>query len=203
MATLRIGLSIVIQSGGLSNRMGRDKGLVAFRGRSLTERLVERLSSIADEILITTNNPVGYHFLGIPLVGDLLPGTGALGGLYTALSAARHPAVAVVACDMPFASPDLLKYQHNLLMALGADLVVPRSEHGREPFHAVYRRQVCLPHIQAVLQSDQRRVDSWFEQVKVRYLESSEIKQFDPQGLAFLNVNTLEELKEAEKINVD
>jgi molybdopterin-guanine dinucleotide biosynthesis protein A len=203
MATLRIGLSIVIQSGGLSDRMGRDKGLVAFRGRSLTERLVERLSPIADEILITTNNPAGYHFLGIPLVGDLLPGTGALGGLYTALSAARHPAVAVVACDMPFASPDLLKYQHNLLMALGADLVVPRSEHGLEPFHAVYRRQACLPHIQAALQAGQRRVDAWFGQVKVRYMDSAEIHRLDSQELAFLNVNTLEELKAAEKISLD
>lgn len=200
MSTLLIGLSLVIQAGGLSQRMGHDKGLVGFRGQSLVQRQIERLSHIADEVLVTTNNAEQYHFLGVPLAGDLMPGTGALGGLYTALSAARHPAAAVVACDMPFANPDLIKYQYHLLLATGADLVIPRTSHGLEPFHAVYRRAVCLPHVRAILQSGQRRVDAWFGQVKVRYVEENEILRHDPKNLAFLNVNTLEELHAAEQI---
>lgn len=203
MNTLLIGLSLVIQAGGVSKRMGHDKGLVGFRGQSLVQRLIERLSPIADEILVTTNNAEQYHFLGVPLAGDLMPGTGALGGLYTALSAARHPATAVVACDMPFASPGLLKYEHNLLMALGVDLVIPRSANGLEPFHAVYRRQVCLPYVRAALEAGDRRVDAWIDQVKVRYIEPGEILPFDPKGLVFMNINTLEELFQAEKLAAD
>src|SRR4030066_2533616 len=130
MSTQLIGLSIVIQAGGLSQRMKQDKGLVGFRGQSLVQRLMERLSPIADEMLITTNNPEPYRFLGVPLAGDLMPGTGALGGLYTALSSARHPSVGVVACDMPFANPNMLKYQYNLLIALGVDMVIPRTPAG-------------------------------------------------------------------------
>jgi molybdopterin-guanine dinucleotide biosynthesis protein A len=183
--------------------MKHDKGLVGFRGQSLVQRIVGRMSTIADEMIITTNNPDLYRFLGVPLAGDLLPGTGALGGLYTALSTARHPSVGVVACDMPFANPILLKYQYNLLMALGVDLVVPRGGNGLEPFHAVYRRQTCLPYVRSALEAGKRRVDAWFGEVKVRYLEAREIQRFDPDGLAFFNINSPEDLVTAEKMAKD
>jgi molybdopterin-guanine dinucleotide biosynthesis protein A len=194
-------LSLVIQAGGESRRMGQDKGLVTFRGQPLVERLVQRLSPIADEVLVTTNNLPGYGFLGLPLYEDLLPGTGALGGLYTALSAAQFTAVAVVACDMPFANPELLAYQHRLLLSTGADLVIPRLGDMLEPFHAVYRRETCLPLVQAALQAGKRRVDAWFGQATLRYVDPQESVRFDPSGLAFWNVNSLEDLAEAEDLN--
>lgn len=203
MTTQLIGLSLVIQAGGLSERMGCDKGLVGFRGQPLVQRIVERLSPIADEVLVTTNNDEAYRFLGISLANDLKPGTGALGGLYTALSAARHPAVAVVACDMPFVNAALLKYQHNLMMALGVDLVIPRSANGLEPFHAIYQRKACLPQVRKALDAEKRRVDSWFGNVNIYYVEPDEYKQFDPNKLAFLNVNTFEELYAAEQLERD
>lgn len=200
MSAQIIGLSLVIQAGGLSKRMGNDKGLLGFLGQPLVLRLIERLSPIADEVLVTTNNPDQYHFLGVPLASDLMPGMGALGGLYTALAAAHHPAVAIVACDMPFANSSLLKYQHELLMENGVDLVMPRSANGLEPFHAVYRREVCLPHVRTALLSDQRRVDAWFKQVRVHFVEPDDVLRFDPERLAFMNVNTLDELYAAEQI---
>jgi molybdopterin-guanine dinucleotide biosynthesis protein A len=196
-------LSLVIQAGGESKRMGQDKGLVTFRGQPLVQRLVQRLSSIAAEVLVTTNNLPGYAFLELPLCADLLPGTGALGGLYTALSAAQFPAVAVVGCDMPFASAELLAYQHARLLSTGADLVIPRLGDKLEPFHAVYRRETCLPLAQAALEAGKRRVDSWFGQANLRYIDPQESTRFDPSGLAFWNVNTLEELAQAEALNAD
>jgi molybdopterin-guanine dinucleotide biosynthesis protein A len=183
--------------------MGQDKGLVTFRGQPLMQRLVQRLSPIADEVLVTTNNLQGYGFLGLPLCKDLLPGTGALGGLYTALSAAQFTAVAVVACDMPFANPELLAYQHSLLLSTGADLVIPRLGDNLEPFHAVYRREACLPLVQAALQAGKRRVDAWFGQAFLRYVDPQESVRFDPSGLAFWNVNTMEELAQAEALYTD
>jgi molybdopterin-guanine dinucleotide biosynthesis protein A len=93
-------LSIVIQAGGESQRMGQDKALIPILGQTLIERVLDRLSHLGDEILITTNNPECYRFLNLPLIADVLPGRGALGGLYSALNAARGPHVAVVACDM-------------------------------------------------------------------------------------------------------
>ena len=61
-----------------------------FLGRPLIAHQVDLLSSLADELLVTTNNLTAYTFLDLPLFSDLLPGMGALGGLYTALSAASY-----------------------------------------------------------------------------------------------------------------
>ena len=193
-------LSVIIQAGGGSQRMGQDKGLVNFLGQPLIARVAQRLRPIAAELLVTTNRPQEYASLGLPLFGDLLPGMGALGGLYTALSAAAYPLAAVVACDMPFANPVLLAAEGEWLLQAGFDLVLPRTASGLEPFHAVYRRRACLPHIQAALAAGKRRVDSWFGAVKVGEFLPAEILKYDPLQLAFLNVNTPSELAEAEQI---
>src|SRR6185503_1031461 len=120
---------------------------------------------------------------------DLKPGRGALGGLYTAIASAKHPLVAVVACDMPFASANLLEAESSLLLEEEVDVVIPRSDEGYEPRHAVYRRESCLPAIDAAIQADQWKVVSWFPQVKVQVLTFDEIKRYDLLGLAFWNVN--------------
>lgn len=193
-------LSLVIQAGGESRRMGKDKALMPFLGKTLIERVIERLSGIADELLVTTNKPESYAFLGLLLAQDLIPGRGALGGLYTALSAASYPLVAVVACDMPFASASLLTFQRDLLLQLGFDAVIPRTAGGTEPFHAIYDRASCLPAVQAAIQADKWRVDAWFARANVRLLAPEETHPHDPQGLAFWNVNTPEDLAEAETI---
>jgi len=191
-------LSIVIQAGGESRRMGQDKALMPFLGRPLIQRVVDRLAPIADEILVTTNSPDKYRFLDLPLFQDLKPGRGALGGLYTALSSATGEAVAVVACDMPFASATLIEAAHRLLVEEDADVVIPDSG-GLEPMHAVYRCETCLPAIESAIEADKWRLISWFPQVKVRVLPPSEIKAFDPSSLIFWNLNTPEEFAEAEK----
>ena len=196
-------LTLAIQAGGESRRMGSDKALLPFLGQPLILRLLGRLARIADEILVTSNQPENYNLLGLTPVPDRLPGMGALGGLYTALSAATHPYVAMVACDMPFASPELFAYELVLLRETGSDVVIPRSEAGTEPFHAVYRCDTCLPHVREALEAGKRRVDAWFNEVNIRYLEPPEILPYDPSQLAFLNINTLDELRQAERIAND
>jgi molybdopterin-guanine dinucleotide biosynthesis protein A len=191
--------SVSIQAGGESRRMGQDKALMPFLGRPLIQRVVDRLSPIADEVLVTTNNPEDYRFLGLPLFPDLKPGRGALGGLYTALSSASGEAVAVVACDMPFASALLIEAARRLLVGEEADVVIPDSGGGMEPMHAVYRRETCLPAIESAIEADKWRLISWFPQVKVRVLQPDEIKEYDPHRLAFWNLNTPEEFAEAEE----
>ena len=190
-------LTIAIQAGGESRRMGEDKAQLDFRGQPLIARVLARVARLADEILVTANQPEAYAFLQVPCFPDLLPGRGALGGLYTALSAALHPLVAVIACDMPFASADLLAFERNLLESTPADAAIPRTSQGLEPFHAVYRKATCLPLVLSALEKGQRRVDSWMAQADIRYLTPEEIARHDPHGLAFLNVNTPEDLQAA------
>jgi molybdopterin-guanine dinucleotide biosynthesis protein A len=151
-------------------------------------------------MLVTTNQPDDYAFLGLRCVPDLLPGRGALGGLYTALSVASHPLVMVAACDMPFASPALFAHARDLLLETGADAVVPSVEKGPEPLHAVYRRATCLPPVLAALEAGERRLISWFDHVDVHLLSPAETARFAPSGLAFWNLNTPEEFQQAEEL---
>jgi len=193
-------LSIVIQAGGESRRMGQDKALVPFLGQSLIQRVIQRLSPIAAEILVTTNHPERLEFLGLRLARDLWPERSSLAGLYTAVHAARYPLVGVVACDMPFVSPVLLEAEGELLLAGSYDVAIPQNTLGLEPLHAVYRREACLPAIRSALETGEKRMISWFPSVKVKVLSLEEVRVYDPDGNAFMNINTLDELQRAEQL---
>jgi molybdopterin-guanine dinucleotide biosynthesis protein A len=196
-------LSLVIQAGGLSRRMGQDKALVSFLGRPLIQRVIDRVGGLGDELAIISNRPEALRFLNLPIHADIIPERGALGGLYTALAIAQYPLVSVIACDMPFASPDLLSEERRLLEISGADAVIPKTEHGTEPFHAVYRREPCLSLVKAALDTGKWRVDSWFGEANLLFLSPEEMSRFDPHQLAFRNVNTPEELRQAEQLAIE
>jgi molybdenum cofactor guanylyltransferase len=196
-------LTVAIQAGGESRRMGRDKALIPFLGKPLIQRVIQRVALLADEVLVTTNRPENYFFLNLPLFSDLAPGRGALGGLLTALNAAHGDLVAVVACDMPFVSIALLAAQRDLLVEGDFDAVIPQTEGGTEPFHAVYRRATCLPAIQEAIQAEKWRVDAWFSKRAMRFLTPEEVQRYDPDQLAFWNVNTPEDLQQAEQLARD
>lgn len=193
-------LTVVIQAGGESRRMGRDKALIPFLGKPLILHVYERVKSLADEVLITTNHPENYSFLDVPLHKDKLKERGALGGIYTALISANNPMVAIVACDMPFANPELLSMARDRLIDEQVDAVIPRSEDGLEPLHAVYRRKTCIPAVKWALESGEWKVISWFSKVELAFIESEELRIYDPKQIAFWNVNTVEDLKHAQDL---
>ena len=183
----------------MSARMGEDKALKSFLGRPLIQRVIDRVMPVADELIVTTNRPAEYEFLKLRLIPDLKLGRGALGGLYTAIASATFPLVAVVACDMPFASPMFFEGARRLIVEEEADVVIAKTNEGYEPIHALYRRETCLPAIESAIDADQWKAISWFSKVKVRTLTPEEVKLLDPSGLCFWNLNTPEEFVEAEK----
>ena len=196
-------LSVVIQAGGESKRMGVDKALLPFQDATLIERVIKRVQTISDEILVTTNKPEIYRFLGLPTFSDIILGRGALGGLYTALTVARHPLVCVVACDMAFVNADMLVAERDLLVSTNSDIVIPDTGKGLEPFHAIYRRSTCLPEIEISLQNGLWRVDAWFDRMILLRFTLEQIKLHDPEMLCFFNINTPEDLQVALKLSAD
>lgn len=177
--------------------MGIDKGLVPLHGRPMVSHLLDRVADLGDEILITTNRPDDYAFLGVRLAPDDSPGAGALSGLRTALKAANGDKVLVLACDMPFVSRSLLA--HLIRLAPQADVIIPRPGGEYEPMHAVYDRG-CLTEIEASLEAGDMRMISFFPRVRVLAVEDEELGQLDPGRLSFFNVNTPEDLAQAERL---
>ncbi len=200
-------VSVVIQAGGESRRMGRSKATVPFCGRPLITRLVKRMAPVADELIITTNEPENLAFLKtdfpdleIQLVRDCMDERGALPGLYTALQAAHNPYVAAIACDMVFASPALVVAEAVEMTKTGADVVVPVNKHGFEPFHSVYRRMACLPVVAEVIKTGEKRAQSFFNQVNVVHFSQEQVLKAEPMGGCFINANTPDELAALEQI---
>lgn len=192
-------VSVAIQAGGTSSRMGADKALRSFLGEPLITRIIARVSPLADELFIVTNQLAEYAFTGCQLTRDVYPGRGPLGGLYTALQTASHPTVVIVGCDMPFVSASLLEQQCNILMRDDVDIVMPQTRQGLEPFHAVYQRDHCLRAVKAALDAGVWRMTGWLDQVRLRTLEAGELMVDDPQQMMFSNVNTPEEFSAAER----
>lgn len=181
--------------------MGENKALKRFGGQVLIDRIISRLRPLAQELIITTNQPELFDFLEFPLIPDLIPGKGALGGLYTALTSAHHPLVGVVACDMPFINAHLLEIEKDLLIRRNADVVIPRSPTGLEPLHAVYRKEACLPPIQKALAENSLRMVGWLSEVRVYEMAPEEIAPLDPGFRSFMNVNTPQEFRNAEMLD--
>lgn len=199
-------LTIVLQAGGESRRMGRSKATVPFLGEPLIWRGINRLLPLADEFIITTNEPQNLVFLDdlvdlgkIRLVTDAYEKRGALRGVYTAVNAASKDFVALVACDMIFPSRNLISAELATMMQEGTDVAVPKTQFGYEPFHAVYRRSTCLPVIYTAVEAGEAKATCWFDQVRVTSFDAEAVAHAEPRGGCFINVNTPEELAEAER----
>ena len=189
-------LTVAIQAGGKSSRMGTDKSFVLFQGRPLIEVVREAVEGLGDELIIVTNKPDDYAHLGLPMVGDLYPETGPLGGIYTALHHATHPHLLTVACDMPWLNRPLLEYMAGLRST--ADVIVPRWDKFPEPLHAVYS-QACLEPIREKLEAQMYKITAFYGRVSLRFIDRAEIERFDPDGRSFVNVNTAQDLAEQQE----
>jgi len=186
----------VIQAGGRSTRMGGSpKALMTLGGRRLIERVLAALSPVVDEVLVVTNTPALYAFLGLPMVSDVLPDHGSLGGIYTGLRAATGEAALTVACDMPFLTPEVARLV--VARAGEGDVVIPRVGAQFETMHALYAKS-CLPPMEACLRAGQLRIVGFFDRVRVVEIPEHEVARFGDPSVIFMNVNTPEDLARAE-----
>ena len=190
-------LTSIVLAGGKNLRLGRNKALEPIGGRSLIQRVIERLEPLADRILIVTSGePLDLpDSTGVEIVADVYRDKGPLGGIYTGLLASRTTNSIVVACDMPFLNTGLLRYMVGL--SEGFDAVVPRLEEEMiEPLHAVYSRD-CLSGMKIRLEQDRLGIHPFLNSVRVRYIEKAECQEIDPQLLSFFNINYQSDLDRA------
>jgi molybdopterin-guanine dinucleotide biosynthesis protein A len=185
----------VVQAGGKSTRMGgAPKALVELGGRRLIERVVAVVREVVDDVLVVTNTPELYRFLGLPMVADVFPDHGSLGGIYSGLAAAPGDAAFTVACDMPFLRASVARLV--VERAGQADVVIPRVGEQFETMHAVYGK-ACLPHMEARLRAGRFKIVGFFDAVRVLEVSEAEVARHADPATVFMNVNTPEELARA------
>jgi molybdopterin-guanine dinucleotide biosynthesis protein A len=180
-------VSAIIMAGGQSRRMGRDKALIDYKGQPIIAHVIGTLRTLSDDILIVSNRLDLYGAFSARVVPDYEPPSGPLGGIAVGLQAARNDKSIVVACDMPFLNVTLLRWLIDLSAEF--DAVVLQTGTEFEPLHAVYRR-ACYNPITQRLERGERRVISFFADVRLRTVPEAEWRSLDPEGRSLINLNT-------------
>ena len=188
-------LTGAILAGGRSRRLGQDKAGLRLGGKPLALWVAAALSPVVSDCWLITNQPLAHLALGLPLLTDLKPSQGPLGGLLTALFYARTPWVLAAAVDAPFPAPALLAALAGCAVKGARQAVVCRSPRGLEPFPGLYSVRL-LSKITEFLKTD-RRPTRFLEVCRPQVLDLMEVNRLDPQGQSFFNLNTPEELERA------
>lgn len=184
-----------ILAGGSSSRMGSEKPTLDLGGRSLSELISVALNCISNKV--TLIGAKSEHLgRGTPVIPDIIPEVGALGGIHTALSVCRAPWAAVVACDLPFVSGQL--FSRLWSFAEDFDAIVPIQSDGRaQPLCAIYHKQRCEQMAEMLINQGVRHSRSVADSVKTRWVTPEEVGDLPGNDLFFWNLNTPAELERA------
>ena len=181
-----------ILAGGKSRRMGKNKAFLRLGDYTLIEHVIHRIQPISDELLIITNTPDAYIHLGIEIKGDIIPNTGTLGGIYSALTYATNDAVICIGCDNPFLNTNLLLYLFSVLGKHDAVIPYTCSDIGQmtlQTLCAVYSKR-CLPIIKKMLNAAEFRVHALKRHANTHLIPPEVWKEISTDGYSFLNINT-------------
>ncbi len=186
--------------------MGQPKPFLEFGGRPLISWVLDSVVDLCQKVYIVSGSLPEDAFLDrilsfrrdhIEVMRDRLPGCGPLGGMSTALPLTRGPFALVVACDMPFLNPRLLRYLADQLGNFDAAVLqLPGGEH---PLPGVYSK-TCLTAISQQLMSGDLALASLLGRIRVKRVPEEAIQRFDPRSLSTTNVNTPEDLEKARSL---
>jgi molybdopterin-guanine dinucleotide biosynthesis protein A len=185
-----------VLAGGKSRRMGADKAFVVLDGKTLLERALHCARAVTDQVMIVGSKAKFSTYA--PTVEDIFPDRGPLGGIHAALTATATDLNLVLALDLPFVEPSFLTYICNRAGKMSATVVVPRAAGGWQPLCAAYRRGFASV-AEKALAAGRNKIDSLFPEVPVLSIEAQEITQTGFSSDMFRNINTPEELKQADR----
>jgi molybdenum cofactor guanylyltransferase len=188
--------SAAILAGGRATRFGgRDKGALLVDGQTIRERQMAMLWEVADEVLLVGGESgAGLQACdrgaeALRHIPDQIPECGPMGGVHAAVSAARHDAVFVIACDMPYVTAPFAAHLLDLARDADVDAVVPRTERGLHPLCAVYTR-ACREPLARRLAAGSLQMKGLLDDVRVRVIEAEDIDVFGDRHRLLANVNT-------------
>ncbi len=175
-------IAVAVLAGGKSSRMGRDKGMMLFNGKTMIEHVLTAASEIAEDIFIIANNEV-YDNFSYPCFADEKIDCGPIGGIFTALLQAKVDKVLVLSCDVPMMSASVLKK----LVGLSADEKVLAAAHKGEiqPLCAIYDKK-CLTYFREAIGSGNFKMKKVLQDLDAKIID---FDSTDYKG-AFLNINT-------------
>jgi len=195
-------LKAIILAGGKSSRIGQNKNKAQIKllNKSLIEWIISKLiamDNLSEKDIIIVGPKEKYPQYE-QVVEDIFPEKGPLGGIFSGLTVSKCQYNLVVGCDMPLLNVELLQYMREKIDS--NDIIIPRYNGSYiEPLCAIYSKK-CLKVMEKNIQSNVLSVRKIFSHLKIKFINDSEIKRFDPEFCSFFNVNFESDFKKAEEI---
>lgn len=190
----------VLLAGGKSTRMGEDKRFLSVGEQTLLERGISVMQSLFQDVCVVIAQDSSFPSMNVSIVRDRVPDCGSLGGLYTGLCEASTAHIFVAACDMPFLNMSLVRYMVGLTEE--GDIVVASWNNRLQPTHAIYGRR-CIPILEDMIRRRDVKIQNVLHHpsLHIRFITEHEVRQVDPGGRSFMNINNPADLAAARLLN--
>jgi molybdopterin-guanine dinucleotide biosynthesis protein A len=184
-------MDALILAGGENKRLPLIKGFLEINGKRIIESNTELLNSIFDRVIISTNDPELYFYLGGLMVGDIMKYRGPMTGIFSVLAVPDVSDIFVTACDMPFLNAVLIKYvverwSENL------DAVIPIFDKKPQPLPGIYSKRIVRK-LEEAIRNGKRSLRGFLQEIDVLYIEEEIVRSMDREGRSFVNINTMDD----------
>jgi molybdopterin-guanine dinucleotide biosynthesis protein A len=194
-------VNTAILAGGTASRLGGvDKGKIKICGKGMAERLAETFSDCNVVVVCRDEKQANSYSDLAPVVADEFRGAGPLAGIHAALKyfGAR---TLVVAIDMPLVRRSVADHIYAEAERSNADALIPVwDDRKAEPLLACYS-YAALDEIEKSIKRGEKRILMPILRLSnVIFYPVERLRSMDRDLVSFLNINTLEDLKRAEKL---
>jgi len=179
-------ITAIILAGGKSSRMGEDKGLMLFEGKSMIEHIINLAKPLVNHILIISNNSA-YHQFGYPVFEDFVKDKGPLVGIFTGLQNTTTVKNLILSCDVPFVNNELIELL--LSHSENYDVVIPEKDKRTHQLIGVYNKS-CIATIKEEIANDQLKIKLAIKKLNFKIVDANHI-----DARVFHNINTKEDAK--------
>lgn len=186
-------MDALILAGGENKRFPVIKGFLEVDGKRVIESNIELLSKIFDRVIISANDPELYFYLGATMVGDVVEYRGPMTGILSALTIPEVSEIFVTACDMPFIKPELIEYIVDK-WEKKYDAAIPIFDKKPQPLFGIYSKRVAKSTEQSI-KNGERSLREFLRGINVLYINEEEVRNIDPEGRSFININTIEDFQ--------
>lgn len=186
-------MDALILAGGENKRLPMVKGFLEIDGKRIIESNIDLLKQIFDRVIISTNKPEQYFYLGLPLVGDTMMERGPMTGILSTLSMPEISEIFVTAYDMPFISGELIRSiidQWNKKW----DAVIPVFDKRPQPLLGIYSKTI-VQSMENSIKNGTRSLRKFLEGIHVLYINEEDVRKIDREGKSFVNINTPEDVE--------
>lgn len=186
-------ISLLILAGGESSRMGCPKHLLPAWGGIMIDQIINRLGNQFSEVIVAGRD-LDLKSGSARIVDDIRSEQTPLVGILSGIVVSATSNVFVIGCDMPFVKPGLIR----LLISRkddANDIVIPVIRGYYEPLCAIYSCSTS-DRIEQYLDSGGRKVTGFFQTVRLKEVQESEIELFDPLLESFINLNTPDDYRD-------